>query len=247
MINNLLFLINSTSLTLILAGSSLILGLLLSILFTIWESILWKPIALISSCLMALIRGLPELLVILFTYYGTLKFIMLLSDGIHINFIFWQKTLQIDSEWFFPKNNEFDFIPLFCGILSLSLLYAAYGVQILKGALKAIPIGQWESGYALDLNQNVIFLRLIMPQMLSHALPGLSNQWLVLLKDTALVSTISINDLMLQTKSIINRTNEPFTWYLIVAFIYLIITLISKLILYHIEILIIKFKFDVKK
>ncbi|STL36966.1 arginine transport system permease [Escherichia coli] len=51
-----------------------------------------------------------------------------------------------------------------------------------------------------------------MPQMWRHALPGLGNQWLVLLKDTALVSLISVNDLMLQTKSIATRTQEPFTW-----------------------------------
>ena len=50
-----------------------------------------------------------------------------------------------------------------------------------------------------------------MPQMWRHALPGLGNQWLVLLKDTALVSLISVNDLMLQTRSIATRTREPFT------------------------------------
>ena len=67
-----------------------------------------------------------------------------------------------------------------------------------------------------------------MPQIWQHALPGLSNQWLVLLKDTALVSLISVNDLMLQTKNIAIRTQEPFTWYTITAAIYLIITLLSQ-------------------
>ena len=64
-----------------------------------------------------------------------------------------------------------------------------------------------------------------------HALPGLGNQWLVLLKDTALVSLISVNDLMLQTKGIATRTEQPFTWYLVAAGIYLIITLLSQAIL----------------
>ena len=64
---------------------------------------------------------------------------------------------------------------------------------------------------ALGLGKAAIFFRLIMPQMWRHALPGLGNQWLVLLKDTALVSLISVNDLMLQTKSIATRTREPFT------------------------------------
>lgn len=233
--NNLLFLINAAGLTLTLAGAALILGLLLAILFTAWESIRWRPLALLGSCWVTLIRGLPELLVVLFVYYGTLQFIMLLGDGININFIFWQTTWQVDPEWFFRQNSEFDFIPFFCGVFALALLYAAYASQTLRGALKAIPSGQWQSGQALGLNRNVIFLRLIMPQMWRHALPGLGNQWLVLLKDTALVSLISVNDLMLQTKSIVNRTHEPFTWYLIVALIYLAITLVSQFILRRIE------------
>lgn len=69
-----------------------------------------------------------------------------------------------------------------------------------------MPQGQWESGQALGLSKSAIFFRLVMPQMWRHALPGLGNQWLVLLKDTALVSLISVNDLMLQTKSIATRT-----------------------------------------
>ena len=81
---------------------------------------------------------------------------------------------------------------------------------------------------ALGLSKSAIFFRLVMPQMWRHALPGLGNQWLVLLKDTALVSLISVNDLMLQTKSIATRTQEPFTWYIVAAAIYLVITLLSQ-------------------
>lgn len=245
--NNLLFLINAAGLTITLAGIALILGLLLALLFTAWESARWRPVALLGSCWVTLIRGLPELLVVLFVYYGTLQFIMLLGDGININFIFWQTTWQVDPEWFFPQNSEFDFIPFFCGVVALALLYAAYASQTLRGALKAIPSGQWESANALGLNRNIAFLRLIMPQMWRHALPGLGNQWLVLLKDTALVSLISVNDLMLQTKTIVNRTQEPFTWYLIVALIYLVITLVSQFILRRIELRTIQFERGVAK
>ena len=117
----------------------------------------------------------------------------------------------------------------------LALLYAAYASQTLRGALKAVPMGQWESGQALGLSKSAIFFRLVMPQMWRHALPGLGNQWLVLLKDTALVSLISVNDLMLQTKSIATRTQEPFTWYIVAAAIYLVITLLSQYILKRID------------
>jgi len=130
---------------------------------------------------------------------------------------------------------NFDVSPFLCGVIALAMLYSAYASQTLRGALKAVPAGQWESGQALGMKKSAIFFRLIMPQMWRHALPGLGNQWLVLLKDTALVSLISVNDLMLQTKSIATRTQEPFTWYLVAAAIYLLITLFSQAILRRIE------------
>ncbi|GAA0326769.1 arginine ABC transporter permease ArtQ [Morganella psychrotolerans] len=215
---------SAAGITVGLAVSALILGLILAMLFTAWETARLKPLAFIGTCLVTLIRGLPELLVVLFVYYGTLEVIMRLGDGIDLGLF----TLQTDIE-------NFDYVPLFSGVIALSLLYASYASQTLRGALKAVPDGQREAGQALGLSRPAIFFRFIMPQMWRHALPGLGNQWLVLLKDTALVSLISVNDLMLQTKSIATRTQEPFTWYCIVALIYLAITLVSQFILKRIE------------
>ena len=132
-------------------------------------------------------------------------------------------------------DRNFDVSPFLCGVIALSLLYAAYASQTLRGALKAVPLGQWESGQALGLSKAAIFFRLVMPQMWRHALPGLGNQWLVLLKDTALVSLISVNDLMLQTKSIATRTRSRLHWYIVAAAIYLVITLVSQYILKRID------------
>ncbi len=233
--SNFLFLISAAGLTVGLAISALILGLILAMLFMAWESVRFKSIAFLGTCWVTLIRGLPELLVVLFVYYGTLQMVMLLGDGIELNLGFWQTTLQIDPSLFFAESGEFDVTPFVCGVIALSLLYAAYASQTLRGALKSVPYGQWEAGFALGLDKKTIFFRYIMPQMWQHALPGLGNQWLVLLKDTALVSLISVNDLMLQTTSIVNRTHEPFTWYSIVALIYLAITLFSQFILKRIE------------
>ncbi|MDC9588980.1 arginine ABC transporter permease ArtQ [Xenorhabdus sp. XENO-10] len=227
--NELQSLISAAGITVGLAISSLVIGLILAMLFAAWESIRWKPIAFLGSCWVTLIRGLPEILVVLFIYFGSSQLLIMLSDGFDINLIVWHFRIQLEID-------NFNVSPFLCGVIALSLLYSAYASQTLRGALKAVPIGQWEAGQALGLNQSRIFFRLIMPQMWRHALPGLGNQWLVLLKDTALVSLISVNDLMLQTKSIATRTQEPFTWYMIVAAIYLIITLISQFILKQFEI-----------
>ncbi|MBD2793150.1 arginine ABC transporter permease ArtQ [Xenorhabdus sp. 42] len=221
-------LISAAGITVGLALSSLVVGLALAILFATWESARWKPIAFLGSCWVTLIRGLPEILVVLFIYFGSSQLLLTLSEGLNINLIVWQFKIQINID-------NFDVSPFLCGVIALSLLYSAYASQTLRGALKAITVGQREAGQALGLSQSRIFFRLVMPQMWRHALPGLGNQWLVLLKDTALVSLISVNDLMLQTKNIAIRTQEPFTWYVITAAIYLVITLISQFILKRLE------------
>ncbi|MDX8000390.1 arginine ABC transporter permease ArtQ [Xenorhabdus sp. Reich] len=221
-------LISAAGITVGLAISSLMVGLVLAMFFAVWESARWKPVAFLGSCWVTLIRGLPEILVVLFIYFGSSQLLITLSEGFDVNLIVWQFKIQMDI-------GNFDVSPFLCGVIALSLLYSAYASQTLRGALKAIPVGQREAGQALGLSQSRIFFRLIMPQMWRHALPGLGNQWLVLLKDTALVSLISVNDLMLQTKSIAIRTQEPFTWYVIAAAIYLAITLASQFILRRLE------------
>lgn len=210
--------------TLGLALCALAIGLVLAMCFAAWESARWKWLALIGTGVVTLLRGLPEILVVLCIYFGASQMLVWLADGIAINLGLVQFMLRLPIE-------NFDVSPFICGVLALALLYAAYASQTLRGALKAIAQGQWESGHALGMKSSVIFFRLIMPQMWRHALPGLGNQWLVLLKDTALVSLISVNDLMLQTKSIVSFTRQPFTWYLIAAVVYLVITLISQTVL----------------
>lgn len=223
-----ILLTRATGLTLSLSLCALIIGLLLAMLFAGWELMKWRWVAWIATALVTVLRGLPEILVVLFVYLGSSQVLLLLSDGFTLHLGLWKIPLQMQI-------TDFNVSPFFCGVIALSLLYAAYGSQTLRGALKAVPGGQWESGQAMGLSKSAIFFRLIMPQMWHHALPGLGNQWLVLLKDTALVSLISVNDLMMQTKSIAIFTQQPFNWYLIAAAIYLVITIISQIILRCIE------------
>ncbi len=207
-----------------LALCALVVGLILAMCFAAWESARWKWLGLLGTGVVMLLRGLPEILVVLFIYFGASQLLVSLADGFTLNLYLLHIPVRL------PTDN-INLSPFVCGVIALALLYAAYASQTLRGALKAIPQGQWESGQALGLKKGAIFFRLIMPQMWRHALPGLGNQWLVLLKDTALVSLISVNDLMLQTKSIVSFTQQPFTWYLIAAAVYLVITLLSQVIL----------------
>lgn len=106
----------------------------------------------------------------------------------------------------------------------------SYGTQTLRAALKAVPKGQRQAAQALGLSPAITFFRIVLPQAWRHALPGLGNQWLVLLKDTALVSLIGVNDLMRQSQLAVASPTSghgPFTWYAVAAAIYLVITLVS--------------------
>ena len=188
--------------TLGLAVCSLVLGLFLGMLFAVLEAnrFVGKP----TAVLVALLRGLPEILVVLLVYFGSSELVELLT-GEYVEF------------------GAFG-----CGVFALSLIFAAYASQTLRGAIQAIAKGQWESGTALGLSKGYTFLHIIMPQVWRHALPGLSNQWLVLLKDTALISLIGVDDLMRQAQLINTNTHQPFTWYGIAALIYLLVTLVSQ-------------------
>ncbi|ABR00701.1 arginine ABC transporter permease ArtQ [Haemophilus influenzae] len=188
--------------TLGLAVCSLILGLFLSLIFSALEAnrFVGKPM----TVFVVLLRGLPEIIVVLLVYFGSTELVEMLT-GEYIEF------------------GAFG-----CGVLALSLIFAAYASQTLRGAIQAIPKGQWESGAALGLSKSYTFIHIVMPQVWRHALPGLSTQWLVLLKDTALVSLIGVDDLMHQADLINTNTHQPFTWYGIAALIYLAVTLISQ-------------------
>lgn len=188
--------------TLGLAVCSLVLGLVLSVVFAVLEAnrFVGKPVVVF----VALLRGLPEILVVLLVYFGSTEIVEMLT-GEYIEF------------------GAFG-----CGVFALSLIFAAYASQTIRGAIQAIPKGQWESGAALGLNKGYTFIHIVMPQVWRHALPGLSNQWLVLLKDTALISLIGVDDLMRQAQLINTNTHQPFTWYGIAALIYLVVTLISQ-------------------
>lgn len=198
-------LLDAAWMTLGLALASLVGGMVLALGFSAAElskrSWLVWPVATLTT----LIRGLPELLVVLFIYFGSTQVLFLIT-GEYV-----------------------EFSPFACGVLALSLLFASYATQTLRAALNAVPAGQRLAALALGLGKSHIFFRIVLPQAWRHALPGLGNQWLVLLKDTALVSLIGVNEMMRQAQMASASTYEPFTWYAAAALIYLAISLVSEL------------------
>ncbi|PSJ46607.1 arginine ABC transporter permease ArtQ [Zobellella endophytica] len=197
-------LFNAALMTLGLALVSLASGLLLAMLLCGAEMSRYRLLRWPASVFTTMLRGLPEILVVFFIYFGSTHLLFLLTG------------------------EYLEFSPFWCGVTALSLLFAAYAAQTLRGALNAVSHGQRQAAQALGLPPLYTFFRIVLPQTWRHALPGLGNQWLILLKDTALVSLIGVHDLMYQAKSVAASTYQPFTWYGIAALIYLAITVLSQ-------------------
>lgn len=160
-------------------------------------------------------RGLPELLTIFIIYYGVQLLI---------------KEASASLSWEAIQVNGF-----FSGMLALGLVFGAFSSEVFLTAIQAIARGQSEAGYALGLSKLDRFRFVIAPQLLRIALPGLGNLWLVLLKETSLLSVISLSDLMRQTYLAVSNTKEPFFFYALTCGIYLLFSVLSGQVLNRME------------
>jgi polar amino acid transport system permease protein len=153
-------------------------------------------------------RGLPELLTLFIVYYGG------------------QMLLQFVVRQFSEASVEAN--GFIAGMLALGVVFAAYASEVFTAAFNGIPRGQWEAAAAIGLHRWQTMRLVILPQLIRIALPGLSNLWLILLKDTSLVSVIAFNDLLRMTSVAVGTTKEPFFFYFIACMIYLFFSIVSS-------------------
>jgi arginine/ornithine transport system permease protein len=128
-----------------------------------------------------------------------------------------------------------DINPFIAGVSTIGFIFGAYMTETFRGAILAVNKGQLEAGTAYGMSAFMVFRRITLPQMVRHALPGFGNNWLVLIKTTALVSIIGLNDMVRKAGLAAGATRKPFTFYLVVAINYLVITSISIYILKQLE------------
>ncbi len=161
-----------------------------------------------------LIRGVPDLVMMLLFYYGGQVGVNMLSDYI------WE-TYEVD---FF-----FQFNPFISGVITIGLIFGAYMTETFRGAFLAVETGQIEAARAYGFSKWHTFRRVMIPQMLRHALPGIGNNWQVLLKTTALVSIIGLTDMVRVAEEAAKAERMPFHFFIPVAFVYLVLTAGSEL------------------
>ena len=168
----------------------------------------------VATAYTTLIRGVPDLVMMLLFYYGGQVAVNNLSD------LLWE-AYEID---FF-----FQFDPFISGVVTIGLIFGAYMTETFRGAFLAVETGQIEAAKAYGFTRWHTFRRIIFPQMLRHALPGIGNNWQVLLKTTALVSIIGLTDMVRVAEEAAKAERMPFHFFIPVAAVYLALTAGSEL------------------
>ena len=197
--------------TLQLALLSLLLGLVLGLVGAGAKLSRGKAWRFCAQLYTTLIRGVPDLLLMLLIFYGLQTGLSRLTNALGWAYI------EID--------------PFSAGVLTLGFIYGAYFTETFRGALLAVPRGQFQAAKALSMTFSQGFMHVIFPQMMRFALPGLGNNWMVLLKATALVSIIGLADLVKVAQVAGKSSQQLLAFLLLAALIYLLLSSVSNVVL----------------
>lgn len=128
-----------------------------------------------------------------------------------------------------------DLGPFVSGVLGLALNTGAYNAETIRGGILSVPSGQMEAARSLGMSSGRAMKRIILPQAMRMSLPALGNNFVILIKDTSLVSTITLVELTLEAQRLIGSTYKPFEMYIMAAFLYAVMTTATSLLLKGVE------------
>ncbi|MGJ7515056.1 ABC transporter permease [Pseudomonas baetica] len=163
-----------------------------------------------------LIRGVPDLVLMLLIFYSLQTWLTQLTEAMGWEYI------EID--------------PFSAGVITLGFIYGAYFTETFRGAILAVSRGQMEAATAYGLTRAQRFRLVVFPQMMRFALPGIGNNWMVILKATALVSIIGLADLVKVAQDAGKSSYQLFFFLMLAALIYLVVTTVSNYVLRRLEI-----------
>jgi polar amino acid transport system permease protein len=195
--------------TISLALATLPVGLIIGFMIALAAQSEEKLLRLAAGIYTTIFRGLPELLTLFIVYYGA----QMLIQSVAATFGY-EGRIEINA--------------FVAGLVALAVVFSSYSSEVLLSAFRAIPRGQYEAGDALGLRRWRTMFLIILPQLIRIALPGLTNLWLILLKDTSYVSVIGLADIVRQTGIAARVSKEAFFFYFIACLLYLILAMISS-------------------
>ena len=156
-----------------------------------------------------ILRGIPDLLVIYLFYFGG-------------------SALLSGIGQLFGGSGGFIGVPAFAvGALAIGVISAAYQAEVFRGAYTALARGELEAARSVGMHTMLMFRRIVAPQVLRYAIPGLGNVWQLALKESALISVTGLVELLRQSQIGSGSTYKPFYFYLTAALLYLVITTVS--------------------
>ncbi|WBL72873.1 ABC transporter permease [Serratia liquefaciens] len=162
----------------------------------------------VSTGYTTLVRGIPELVIMLLLFFGGE---MLVNGALGLLGL-----------------GPLRFNTFISGVLAIGFVFGAYYTETFRGAFLTVERGQLEAAMAYGMSPGQVFSRVLLPQMLSFAIPGINNNWLGLMKASALVSILGLEDMVWLAEQAGRATQKPFLFYFLVALIYMAITAISS-------------------
>ncbi len=194
-------------LTVSVAVLSVLISIVLGMIGAVAKLSKSKIAATIAGIYTTIIRGIPDLVLMTIIFFG---------GQIMVN------NIGAKFGW-----DYIDISPFTAGVLTIGFIFGAYMTESFRGGILAVSHGEIEAGYAFGMRPAQVFFRITLPAMVRHALPSFGNNWLVLTKTAALVSVIGLQDMVYKASLASGATRKPFTFFCLVAFLFLIITGIS--------------------
>lgn len=194
--------------TLAVSVAAFLCGLVLGTLVA-WARIAGsRPVRALAEAYTVVLRGVPDILVIYLFYFGGRQVVTAIGTALGFQ-------------------GPFDISGFVAGMLAIGLISGASQSEVLRGAYQAVPKGTIEAGRVVGMGRLTLFRRVIAPQAMVTALPGMGNQWQSVIKESALVSVTGLVETMRQVQVAAGTTQEHFLFYAAGAGIYLLITTLS--------------------
>jgi polar amino acid transport system permease protein len=188
------YVLKGTGVTLTVVGGALAMGLAFGLLLAVVQVYGRSWLRRLAAVYVWFFRGIPLLVLLFLFYFGVLA------------------ALEVELS------------PFLVSIIVLGLISSAYQAQILRGAILSVPEGQMKAARAIGMSDRRAITFIILPQALRLAIPGWSNEYTVIMKDSAVTYALGVAELMARTNHVASRTYQHLWLYLMVGFIYLLLT-----------------------
>jgi arginine/ornithine transport system permease protein len=206
-------------------GSQILLGLLMTIQAGIASFVLCillgligaggklssnRVLRFIADTYTIIIRSVPDLLLLFLVYFGMTLLLEQVTE-------------------LFGYDEAVEVPPFAAGVFTIGFVYGAFATEVFRGAILTVPKGQIEAAMAVGMSRLLRWRRILLPQVIRYAIPGLGNVWMVLLKATALMSVVNLDELTRKAFIGSGATRDPLSFFITAAALYLLLTIVSNL------------------